>query len=214
MILFYIMIPLAYLLGSISFASLIAQANGINLRKIGSGNVGATNLARAMGKKWGYICFFLDVSKGFVPMLVTMFFITEVNTTNLTLWLLVGLAAVIGHILPIYMKFKGGKGVAVSLGIVLGLYPYYTFAGIAAFFVWGTAVLIWRYISLASIIAALVFPLVLAYLIGAKSSWAFENLWPLLVAALIMPLVVIGRHIENIKRLIEGTESKVLTKNK
>ncbi len=214
MTLFYFMVPIGYLMGSVSFATIIARANGINLRQVGSGNVGATNLSRAMGKKWGYTCFFLDVSKGLVPMLVTRLFIDDVNTLTLTLWLLVGIAAVTGHIFPLYMKFKGGKGVAVSLGIVLGLYPYYTFAGISAFVFWCIAVFLWRYISLASIIAALMFPLVLAYLVGARSGWRFEDLWPLLIAALVMPLVVILRHTENIKRLIEGTESKVFSKDK
>lgn len=206
------LIVVAYLLGSVPFGVLIANAHGRDLRSIGSGNIGATNVARALGKKWAYICFVLDCLKGLVPMLVAKALISELTIGVLSLWLAVGCAAIIGHIFPIYLKFKGGKGVATSLGVVLGLYPYYTIPGITALAIWAGAVLIWRYISLASITAAVAFPISLIASIVLLDDWRFLQLWPLIVVAVVMGLLVIVRHAENIKRLLEGSEAKVLQK--
>lgn len=209
---FAILILASYLVGSIPFGIILAAARGKDLRSVGSGNIGATNLSRALGKKWGYLCFILDCLKGLGPMLATMPFISNSRSTaQLTLWLGVGCAAILGHIFPIYIGFKGGKGVATSLGVVLGLWPYYTICGLVAFAIWGLFVLIWRYISLASIAAAIAFPICLAAAIALKPDWHLATLWPLLAAALAMPGLIIARHRTNIKRLISGTESKVLT---
>ena len=171
-----------------------------------------TNVARALGKKWAYTCFLLDCLKGFIPMLLAKTLVTEPTTMELWLWLATGCAAVAGHIFPIYLKFKGGKGVATSLGMVLGLYPYYTVCGIIAFAVWALCVLVWRYISLASIVAAAVFPILLITAIAMLENWTFTALWPLITIAIIMALLVLVRHAENIKRLLEGSENKVLQK--
>jgi glycerol-3-phosphate acyltransferase PlsY len=212
MIKFVILIIGAYLLGSIPFGLIIARAHGKDLRSIGSGNIGATNLSRALGRKWAYLCFFLDATKGLVPMLVATSFISSPPAVaELFLALAVGCAAILGHIFPIYIKFKGGKGVATSFGVALGLWPYYTICAAAAFLIWVLVVLLWRYISLASIIASVVFPLVLVLVIVRTPGWNFANLWPLLIAAIAIPIMVIVRHRENIKRLIAGTESKILS---
>ncbi len=207
----------AYLLGSIPFGLLIARAHGKNLRAIGSGNIGATNVARALGRKWAYLCFLLDVLKGLIPMLAIMPFTKPLSIQSyaerivlLWLWLAVGCAAILGHILPIYLKFKGGKGVATSLGVALGLWPYYTICASFAIAIWAVVVLIWRYVSLASITASVAFPLLLILAIILRPSWDFASLWPLLIAATAIPLMVIIRHRENIKRLLAGTESKIL----
>jgi glycerol-3-phosphate acyltransferase PlsY len=200
----------AYLLGSIPFGLLIAKAHGKNLRSIGSGNIGATNVSRALGRKWAYVCFALDVLKGMVPMLVIMFIAKPAGVVMLLLWLVVGCAAILGHIFPIYLKFKGGKGVATSFGIALGLWPYYTICALFAVAIWVVVVLIWRYVSLASIAGSVSFPVVLILAIILKPGWELLSLWPLLVAATAIPLMVIIRHRENIKRLIAGTESKIL----
>jgi glycerol-3-phosphate acyltransferase PlsY len=204
----------SYLLGSIPFGVIIARAYGKDLRIIGSGNIGATNVARALGKRWAYFCFVLDVLKGMVPMIVVRALLETANPTPslLSLWLFVGCAAILGHIFPIYLKFKGGKGVATSLGVGLGLWPYYTICAVLAFVIWGIVTLIWRYISLASIAASVAFPLILVLAIVLAPGWDFANLWPLLVAATAIPLMVIIRHRENIKRLIAGTESKVFSR--
>jgi glycerol-3-phosphate acyltransferase PlsY len=209
-IFFPITIIAAYLLGSIPFGLLIAKAHGKDLRSIGSGNIGATNVSRALGRKWAYVCFGLDVLKGLIPMLVTMLIAEPDSVLTFWLWLAVGCAAILGHIFPVYIKFKGGKGVATSFGVALGLWPYYTICVFLAAAVWVVIVLIWRYVSLASIAASVVFPLVLLAAISLMPSWDFGDLWPVLISAVAIPLMVIIRHRENIKRLLAGTESKVL----
>jgi glycerol-3-phosphate acyltransferase PlsY len=210
---FLILIIGAYLLGSIPFGLIIARAHSKDLRSIGSGNIGATNLARALGRKWAYFCFSLDVLKGLVPMLIaTLFYSSAPSITELFLWLAVGIAAILGHIFPIYVKFKGGKGVATSFGVALGLWPYYTICALFAIAIWAVVVLLWRYISLASISASVTFPIALVLAIILIPNWEFTNLWPLLTMAIAIPVMVIIRHRGNIKRLIAGTESKVLQK--
>lgn len=208
---FALAIIAAYLLGSVPFGIIIARAHGKNLRSIGSGNIGATNVSRALGSKWAYLCFLLDVLKGLLPMSVTgtLIDVPSPTPTLLSLWLAVGCAAILGHIFPIYLKFKGGKGVATSLGVALGLWPYYTICATLAFIIWTVVVLLWRYISLASITASITFPIALILAIVLTPGWDFANLWPLLAAAIAIPIMVIVRHRENIKRLIAGTESKV-----
>jgi len=211
---FIITIIAAYLLGSIPFGLLIAKAHGKDLRSIGSGNIGATNVARALGKKWAYLCFLLDMLKGLLPMLLASF---EFRISNfefpalggLWLWLAVGCAAILGHIFPVYLKFKGGKGVATSLGVALGLWPYYTICAAVAFAIWAAVLVAWRYVSLASITASVAFPLILLLATVLIPAWDVANLWPLLIAAAGIPLMVIVRHRQNIRRLIAGTEDKI-----
>lgn len=207
----------AYLLGSIPFGLIIAKAHGKDLRAIGSGNIGATNVSRALGRKWAYICFLLDVLKGLVPMLASLFLTRLLLSQSqaegvvfLCLWLTVGGAAILGHIFPIYLKFKGGKGVSTSFGVALGLWPYYTVCAFFAIMIWIVVVLIWRYVSLASIVASVAFLVVLVLAIVIKTSWNFADLWPLLIVATVIPLMVIIRHRDNIKRIFAGMESKIL----
>jgi glycerol-3-phosphate acyltransferase PlsY len=186
------------------------------LRSIGSGNIGATNVSRALGRKWAYFCFALDVLKGLIPMLATLHLASaQPDQTQgekvilLWLWLAVGCAAIVGHIFPIYLKFKGGKGVATSFGIALGLWPYFTVCALFALVTWLIIVLTWRYVSLASILASVVFPLVLILAIILIPGWEFGVLWPVVVTAFAIPVMVVMRHRENITRLIAGTESKI-----
>jgi glycerol-3-phosphate acyltransferase PlsY len=210
---FLILIIAAYLLGSVPFGFVIAKAHGKDLRAIGSGNIGATNLSRALGKKWAYFCFCLDVAKGLVPTLVAGRLVSAVpNISELFLWLAVGCSAVLGHIFSIYLKFHGGKGVATSFGVALGIWPYYTICAAISFIVWIFVTLIWRYISLASIVASITFPVTLALLVITKNNWDFTTFWPLFTVALGIPVMVVARHRENIKRIIEGTEGKVFSK--
>jgi glycerol-3-phosphate acyltransferase PlsY len=216
---FIIAIIGAYLLGSIPFGIIIAKAHGKDLRSIGSGNIGATNVSRALGRKWGYFCFLLDVLKGFIPMIAMMPFASPISVQTpqekiiiLFLWLAVGCAAILGHVFPIYIRFKGGKGVATSFGIALGLWPYYTISAVIAILIWLAVLILWKYISLSSIVAAVSFPVALIALIIIRPDWQFSTLWPLLIPAFAIPVLVILRHRENIKRLLAGTESKVLQK--
>ena len=206
-----VLIAASYLIGSISFALVIAKLQGIDLREIGSGNLGATNLARACGKKWAYLCFLLDVLKGFVPSFAAKLFILSDSATpaTLALWLAVGVAAIFGHIFPFYLKFKGGKGVATSFGVVLGMWPYYAIPGLIVFVLWAVIVLIWRYISLGSVVAAAVFPVIMIVMTAILKNWRFDILWPLIVAAVVLCSLVIILHRANIKRLLAGTEHKI-----
>jgi glycerol-3-phosphate acyltransferase PlsY len=207
---FIILTIVAYLLGAIPFGLLIARTQGVDLRKVGSGNIGATNVMRTLGKKLGYTCFALDVAKGLIPMLLAIGLTgDQLTITQLSLWLAVGCAAVLGHVFPVYLGFKGGKGVATSLGVVLGLWPYYTICGLITFAAWIIIFLISRYVSLASILAAIIFPLALTILTLLIPGWQFAQLWPLYIVAILMPLLVIARHAENIKRLLEGSENKI-----
>lgn len=211
---FVVLIICAYLLGSVPFAFIIARMHGKDLRKIGSGNIGATNLSRAVGRKLGYFCFCLclDVLKGLVPMLAGGLVIRQgTGVVELFLWLAVGVAAILGHIFPLYIGFKGGKGVATSFGVALGLWPYYTLCAAVAFVVWAVVVLVWRYISLGSLVASVVFPVTLIVAIVVRPEWDFADLWPLLTVATLIPVMVVVRHRANIKRIVAGTESKVFS---
>ncbi len=206
----------AYLLGSIPFGLLIARAHGKDLRSIGSGNIGATNVSRALGRKWAYFCFVLDVLKGMIPMIATLHLARALPDQSqgervilLWLWLAVGCAAITGHIFPIYLKFKGGKGVATSFGVALGLWPYFTVCALLALATWVIVVLMFRYVSLASIVASVIFPLVLIIATILMPGWEFGIVWPVLVTAFAIPVMVVMRHRENITRLIAGTESKI-----
>jgi len=207
----------AYLVGAIPFGIIIARAHGKDLRAIGSGNIGATNVARALGRKWGYICFALDVLKGLVPMLafgtVALPRMTVHGPALMASWLLVGIIAILGHIFPVYLGFKGGKGVSTSFGVALGLWPYFTIPGLIAFGVWVILVLTFHYISLASIFASLMFPIALIAGTLVMPTWTADTLYPLFIAAILIPLLVIVRHRENIKRLLAGEESKIRPKH-
>jgi glycerol-3-phosphate acyltransferase PlsY len=210
---FTFLIFAAYLIGSIPFGVILAKLHGVDLRKVGSGNIGATNVGRALGRKWGVVCFVLDMLKGLVPMLVAMAMLPqEKGARELWIWLATGGAAILGHVFPVYLGFRGGKGVATSLGVVLGLWPYYTICGLIAAISWLLAVWMWRYVSLGSMIASLDFVVALVILIAAIPGWEFARLWPLVVFAAVMAGLVILRHKDNIGRLMAGTESKVWVK--
>jgi glycerol-3-phosphate acyltransferase PlsY len=203
----------SYLLGAVPFGLLIAGAHGIDLRKVGSGNIGATNLSRALGKKWAYLCFVLDLAKGLLPTVAAGYWLSDIQgATGLWARLAVGSAAVVGHIFPVYLRFKGGKGVATSFGVAIGLWPYYTLCAGAVLLIWIVFLLIWRYVSLASLAASVAFPVVLILAIALIPGWEMAKLWPLLIIAIFIPVLVFVRHRENISRLLAGTENKVFQK--
>jgi glycerol-3-phosphate acyltransferase PlsY len=205
-----ILIVCSYLVGAIPFGFLIAKAHGIDIREIGSGNIGATNVSRALGKKWAYICFALDVLKGLIPILIASYILSDM-VLSIRIWLLlgVGAAAILGHVFPVYLKFKGGKGVATSLGVVLGFWPWYTITGLVTFAIWAIIVRTSKYISLGSILVAIIFPIVLSAAIIIIPEWHFASLWPLIAAAVALGAILVVRHIDNIKRLVAGTEHKI-----
>jgi len=203
---------LAYLCGSIPFGVLIGRAKGIDIRQAGSGNVGATNVARLLGRTWGIACFVLDVLKGLAPVLAAGFafacFGRALTAGQTWLWLAVGAATVLGHVFPVWLGFRGGKGVATGLGAVLGYWPTVTLAAAAALLTWLIAAAVWRYVSLASIIAAALLPLYV--LLAARlMGMAASAVAPFVLVTLLLALLVIWRHRTNIVRLRAGTESKI-----
>src|SRR5436190_18177341 len=141
-----ILIPLAYLIGSIPFGLIVGLAKGVDPRKGGSGNIGATNVARLLGKKFFFLVFFLDLGKSLVPMLIASAIVHRMERCDWVvylLWLGVGFAAVLGHMFSVFLKFKGGKGVATSAGMMLGLFPYYTLPGTIAIAPFLVVLMIW-----------------------------------------------------------------------
>lgn len=223
---------LAFLLGSIPFGLLIAKAKGINIREHGSGNIGATNVLRVVGKKYGITCLILDALKGFIPVLIALNVIRIAGHSPLMTfsfpesWILqlptadaligqlahigTALAAVLGHNYSPWVAFKGGKGIATSAGVFLALMP----AGIGILLVvWLIVFWVSRYVSLASIIAAVVLPLVTLW-----GSWHHGRIqdgsWnkPLFAFTVLIAVMAVWKHKTNIQRLRAGTENRFTRK--
>jgi len=235
---------LAFLFGSIPFGLLIAKAKGINIRDHGSGNIGATNVLRVVGKKYGITCLFLDALKGFIPVVIAvnliliedksggLLHIDALEPFALTLpasqqffgqllHVLTALAAILGHNYSPWVGFRGGKGIATSAGVLLALMP----AGVGLLaIVWFVVFAITRYVSVASIVAAAMLPLMVHY--GARfhhinNDKAMPTLWeagtwnkPLFFFSLLIAVLAIWKHRSNIHRLREGTEHRFTRKSK
>ena len=203
-----VLVPVAYLLGSIPFGLIVGKSKGVDPRKAGSGNIGATNVGRLLGKKFFALVFTLDLLKGLLPMLAAAIVLRYENPDRQTylLWLAVGAAAILGHMFSVFLGFKGGKGVATSTGVLLGLWPYYTIPGLVGAAVWLAAFKVWRYVSLASILGSVAFPV--AYVcIGLALRWdILGKQLPLLVFAVVMAALITYKHRSNIARLRAGTE--------
>lgn len=182
----------AYLFGAIPFGLLVAKSRGINIREHGSGNIGATNVFRVVGKGWGVFTFVLDALKGFLPA----FFFPLIGNLPGDYGVLFGLTAIIGHSFPVYLKFKGGKGVATSAGMLVGVAPAAVGIG---FLVWIIGLLVSRIVSLASILAALA--------VGI-SVWFLGESQTVCIALSVLAVMVIWLHRANIKRLLNGTENR------
>jgi glycerol-3-phosphate acyltransferase PlsY len=196
--------------GSIPFGLFVGWSKGIDVRRAGSGNIGATNVGRLLGRKFFWIVFLLDLVKGLLPSLAAGWVIDfrPVNSSDYLLWLLVAFAAIIGHMFSIFLRFKGGKGVSTSAGALLGIWPFFTLPALLGATVWLITFKIGRYISLASIIGSISFPI--AYVaIGLASAWPIFGLqWPLLAAAIALAVMIVLKHKANISRLLAGTENK------
>jgi acyl phosphate:glycerol-3-phosphate acyltransferase len=203
----------AYLTGSIPFGLLIGYLKGIDLRRHGSRNIGATNAGRVLGKRYFVLVFLLDMAKGLLPTLVIgrlLFGYPHPPSRLLMAWLLISCLAIIGHNWPCWLKFKGGKGVSTSLGVVLAIYPFFTVPGLIAFAVWVVLVKLTHYVSLGSIVAAATFFISYLVLLGAVPSWSWRDQWFLVLFSFVMVSVLILRHSGNIRRLRNGTEHKFL----
>jgi glycerol-3-phosphate acyltransferase PlsY len=210
----------AYFAGSIPFGVLIGHLKGVDIRAHGSKNVGATNVGRVLGRRLGLFCFALDVMKGAVPVLAAGFAADVVGQSardlapeEMWLWLAVAIAAVLGHMFSIFLRFGGGKGVATGFGAMAAMWPLLTIPAIGALVTWLAVLGALRIISLASMLGAIVVPLLYAALVIAPDpSHAMPNLAhgspPLIMTALLAGLVIF-RHRANIGRLRRGEEPKV-----
>jgi len=205
-----ILLPVSYLIGAIPFGLIVGLSKGIDVRKAGSGNIGASNVGRLLGKKYFRIVFALDLGKGLLPALAAGF-VVHFQATDPTLellWLIVAYAAMVGHMFSIFLGFKGGKGVATAAGILLGIFPYFTIPVVFGLTLWYVIFKITRYISVASIIGSSSLP-VFYIIIGLIAGWpVFGRQLPLLIAAILMALMIVVKHRGNIARLMAGTENR------
>jgi glycerol-3-phosphate acyltransferase PlsY len=214
-----IMIAVAFLSGSIPFGLIIGKAKGIDIRKHGSGNIGATNLGRVLGRKYFFLGFTLDMLKGLLPTLAAGRALSRLGEFSMPAqdawwWLGAMAGAVLGHVFTPWLAFKGGKGVATGLGAMLGVFPVLTVAGVVAFAIWLVVYRAWRYISLASITAGVLLPVivlfefVVAERIGRvdERTGVLSTAWPFLVITGAFAALVVWTHRANIKRLMSGTE--------
>ena len=198
----------SYLLGSIPFGYLAGRLEGIDIRKVGSGNVGATNVVRVLGKKYGYPVFALDVLKGFGAVKISMLVAPGVppawNSPEI-IEILAAISSVLGHLYPPWLRFKGGKGVATSAGALLALTPVATLIGVV---VWVIVFWLTRYVSLASVTAAVVLPMIILGI-----TWQDQNkAKPLVLASACVAAIVVWRHRSNLSRLMRGNEPRFTQK--
>jgi glycerol-3-phosphate acyltransferase PlsY len=205
----------SFLCGSVPFALLLGRLRGIDIRTVGSGNVGATNLGRALGRRWGIACFALDALKGAAPVLAFGLWqgcwgvpIWEAAANPTAEWVAVAAAAILGHVFSPWVGFRGGKGVATGFGAMAAIWPLLTWPMLGAVLAWAILLMASRFISLASLVAALVPPAVI--LVQATGSEApLPAAAPLLIATTAIALLVGFRHRGNIRRLLAGTEPRV-----
>ena len=192
----------SYLLGSIPFGYIAGRVAGIDIRNCGSGNVGATNVTRTLGKRYGYPVFTADFLKGFGAVKMSVLIATRTRPDWISpemFGIIAAISSVVGHCFPIWLRFKGGKGVATSAGALFGLAPVAALAGVA---IWILIFLLTRYVSVASIAAAAALPVIILI-----TTWLSQSPGKLLFySSVCLAAVVIWRHRSNLSRLARGTE--------
>ncbi len=206
----------SYLIGAIPFALLLGKVKGLDVRTIGSGNVGAMNLGRVLGRSWFFAVFALDALKGLAPSLLAGWILMSSvlpegpsePIRNLCR-LLVGAMAVVGHNYPVYIGFRGGKGVSTSFGVAAGVWPELTVPAVLSFFTWVMGLALTRMSSVGSITGAILFPIYFV-LATVWSGASLMNRWPFMVFAIAVAAMVLARHRANIARILAGTETKVV----
>lgn len=192
-----LLLAAAYLLGAIPFGLLLTRwLTGKDPRQFGSGNIGATNASRTGGKKVGLLTLIADIAKGALPVAIAVQLAGNGPDRE---WLIAAtaVAAFIGHIFPVYLRFKGGKGVATMFGVLI---PWEPTVGLIAFAVWLVALAVWRYVALASILAGMTLPLA-AWLLGASL--------PAILACMLFCALMAVRHRSNVERMLAGNENRV-----
>lgn len=201
---FIIILAVSYLLGSVPNGFLAGVITGVDVRTRGSGNIGATNVLRVLGKPWGFTVFFLDAAKGLVAVRIAVWIANHsaILTNHIELVCIsAATACVIGHSFPVWLKFKGGKGVATSAGALLGVTPV---AAVTIFLVWLCVFIVSKYVSLASIAAALALPVTMWILMKTGVTKSAVLFW----FSTAMTALVVWRHRSNISRLLNGTEPR------
>lgn len=197
----------AYLMGSLSFAVIVSRSMGLNdPRTYGSKNPGATNVLRSGSKAAAIVTLLLDALKGWLPVMLVKWFGAAYGLGDGTI-AMVGLAAFLGHLFPIFFRFAGGKGVATALGVLLATS---WILGLATGVTWLVIAYAFRYSSLASLVAAVFAPIY--YVFGDGLVWAMDK--SIVLSTAVMSLLLVWRHTENISRLVKGTESKLGSKKK
>lgn len=194
MIVKIILILASYLIGAIPFGLLVGRIAGIDVRQEGSGNIGATNVSRVLGKKKGLLTLLCDVAKGFLPVWGASHLLPEAAAATETIVVLCGLATVIGHMFPLYLKFKGGKGVATALGVFLFISPG---SILITLFIFVAVVSGSGYVSVGSLAASALLPLWL---------WVLGEPPQVLMVAVVIALLIWFKHRSNIGRLLRGME--------
>lgn len=195
-----ITIAVAYLLGSIPAGYIAGLLGGIDIRKEGSCNVGATNVVRVLGKRYGYPVFIFDLLKGVVAVLVGKR-LADAPSSMEVFGILAGVVSVVGHMFPIWLKFKGGKGVATSIGVISALMPA---AALVIVAVWLLTFALSRYVSVASIAAAIALPVT----VGFVSRVTRTDHSALFYFSICLAVLITVRHRDNVQRLLNGTEPR------
>jgi glycerol-3-phosphate acyltransferase PlsY len=188
----YLLVLIAYLLGSVPTGYILGSLAGVDVRRAGSGNVGATNVARVVGKRHGIFTLIADVAKGFVPV-----FLALILNFSPLVTAYVGIAAFLGHLYSVFLRFEGGKGVATALGVFLALAPWVTLVLVLIF---AAVFFATRVVSLSSMVAAASAPLVLWI-------WSYPPIW--IWMSFFIAAMIVMRHRANILRLLSGTEPKL-----
>jgi len=202
-----VIVILCYLIGSFPSGYLVGKSQGIDIRQHGSGNIGATNVLRVMGKKWGYLVFFCDSLKGFIAVKTGVWLAASAGGDTTLAGVLAGIFCIIGHNYTVWLHFRGGKGIATSIGVLLAIVPIVIV--LVILIVWVAVFFVWKYVSLASICAALSLPVAVLALFPFVGH---GNYWVLLVFSLIVAALAVWRHRSNIDRLLHGKENRFGTK--
>lgn len=201
-------ILLAYLLGAIPFGYLLVKyffTSGEDIREIGSGGTGATNVTRRAGKVAGLLTYLLDMAKGIASVLI----LKQVSGDDPYWTGAAAVAAIVGHMFPVFLQFRGGKGVAVGVGAFIILAPGPVLAALG---IWFIIVVLTRYISLGSIVAAVTVPLLILLFAWLSPAGPQSETWPLVITTTLGSALIVVRHHENIRRLLAGTESRFGTR--
>ncbi len=199
----------AYLIGAVPFGYLIGRAHGRDIRSEGSGNIGATNVRRVFGKRWGYFCLALDLLKGLAPALLAGLLLPGGGAVERNLALaMIALAAVVGHVYPVYLRFRGGKGVATTVGAALGVFPHVALAMLVTLIAYAGVRFTTGIVSAGSLVIGALLPLALLAVLLVGGVPLREG-WPLLALAVALGALIFLRHRENIGRLLRGEERRI-----